>query len=363
MCEFYPELLRAVISLKHSLSEIYGIDASQIHPNYGSNGSIDTVLTAVKTEESKKLAQWAQIATDYLEGRSPRDSAESGCLAKEVLTKKPRLDGAMFTSPTYFRNYNSATAKGLSVRLVPLKPNFEFDGPVFVDAMIQHQPSIVFLVTPNNPTGLPISDEDLCSVLDALPSGSWALIDRTLVNTRPEISTRELLQRYRSQNVLILHYFSKYKGMSHLRIGVALYSNSQMAKVVQPHLPLGIALEGCVKANRIILTEGGIVPSADVLANIKENHAILREFTTKFPEFPFTDFAGNYCLLMLPKPYTATQVSAVLQQTGIYVMPGHEFPEETDSAIRLHTGGPPQYMRRFCSAMEAITAAKPHLPS
>src|SRR5882724_12693163 len=46
--EFYPELLRALISLKRSLSAIYGIDVAQIQPNFGSNGSIDTVLAAVK---------------------------------------------------------------------------------------------------------------------------------------------------------------------------------------------------------------------------------------------------------------------------------------------------------------------------
>src|SRR3954469_18154348 len=46
--EFYPELLRAVISLKRSLSEIFGIDVAHVQPNYGSNGSIDTVLAAVK---------------------------------------------------------------------------------------------------------------------------------------------------------------------------------------------------------------------------------------------------------------------------------------------------------------------------
>jgi histidinol-phosphate/aromatic aminotransferase/cobyric acid decarboxylase-like protein len=351
--EFYPELLRSIISIKRSVSSLYGIDVTQVQPNFGSNGSIDTILSAVKVEESKRLNQWANTMTQRLHNtvstfRNKTSSESTFAELETLLQQEQRQGGALFTSPTYFRNYNSASAKNLTVNLVPLTESYQIDTQAFVDVMLQSKPSIVFLVTPNNPTGLPIPDHDLLCILDKLPQDSWALIDRTLVNTKPEISSRDLLHRYADKNVVILHSFSKYRGMSHHRIGVALYSNPVMANVVQPHLPLGIGLEGCLKANRIVLQDGGIFPSEHIISNIKENNALLRSFVTDFPDFDFTDFSGNYCLVMLPRLLSSQNACNLLYQRGLYVMGGHEFPEPNQSLLRLHTGGPPKYIKLFC---------------
>lgn len=333
--EFYPELLRAGLGLKRALGRIYDIDPRQVQTNYGSNGSIDTVLAAVRTEEFKRLERWA------------RDNAGSA-------TAAPSGGGVLFPSPTYFRNHNSAKAKGLAVHSVPLDAEFRLAVPLLVAAIKEHRPSIVMLVTPNNPTGVPIDDADLLAVLDAVPSEIWVMIDRTLVNTKPELPTAEILRRYTHKNVVILHSFSKYHAMSHLRIGVALYSNVAMAAVVQPHLPLGIGLEACVKATRIVRAEGGIIPTAQVRANIEENRRILDAFVKKHPGFRISDFSANYCLLTLPAQLDSATFAEALQRRGLFVMAGAELPDELSSAIRLHTGGPPDYLRRFCAEVATM---------
>jgi histidinol-phosphate/aromatic aminotransferase/cobyric acid decarboxylase-like protein len=354
--EFYPEILRAIISLKRSLSTLYELDLVQVQPNFGSNGSIDTVLAAVKVEETRRLSEgektrWMELSKS-LESSSLAEAKLSNVsrLVREFQGEKP-AGGALFTSPTYFRNYNSASAKQLAIHLVPLREDLEFDSSRFVSEMLRLKPSIVFLVTPNNPTGLPIPDKDILLVLDNLSESTWALMDRTLANTRAEVSTHELLHRYQHKNLVVLHSFSKYKGMSHHRIGVALYSNPTMARIVQPNLPLGLALEGCIKANRIVLEERGIFPSERIIANIKANNALLRTFVRERPNFSFTDFSGNYCLLVLPERLSSQTVTKLLASHGLFVEGGHEFPEPNNRVIRLHTGGPPEYIQRMCEVL------------
>lgn len=361
--EFYPEILRATISLKRSLSTLFEIDLVQVQPNFGSNGSIDTVLAAAKIEETSRLNEleqirWIEIAK-IVESSLPFDSKLDSIsrLVQQYQAEKTS-GGVLCTSPTYFRNYNSASAKQLEIHLVPLEENFEFNASRFISEMLRFKPRIVFLVTPNNPTGLPISDNDLISVLDNLPEMTWALIDRTLVNTHPEISTHQLLHRYRLKNVVVLHSFSKYKGMSHHRIGIAFYSNKNFAQIVQPHLPLGMGLEGCIKANKIVLEEGGISPSERIVNNIKTNNAILKSFVCEHPTFSFTDFSGNYCLMILPEGLLSEDLIPVLEDHGLFVMGGHDFPEPNHRVIRLHTGGPPEYIRRMCDVLSTRFGGK-----
>ena len=356
--EFYPEILRAVLSLKRTLAALYGTDLVQVQPNFGSNGSIDTILAAAKVEETRRQAEWERARLQSIVRLTESDLSSDekipgiSQLVNELQSGRPE-GGALFTSPTYFRNYNSASAKRLAIHLVPLREDFEFDVEKFVAEMKRLRPTVIFLVTPNNPTGLPVADEDIASVLDNLPEGTWAVMDRTLVNTRPEVSTRELLQRYGHKDLAILHSFSKYRGMSHHRVGFTLHSNQALARKVQPHLPLGMALEGCIKANKVVLEEGGLFPTKRVVDNIEANRAALTEFVREHPSFSFTSFAGNYGLLILPEGLPSQEVSSELAAHGLFVMGGHDFPEPNLSLIRLHTGGPPEYVRRMCQVLAA----------
>lgn len=338
--ELYPELLRAVFSLKRAVSSIYDVDLIQVQPNFGSNGSIDTILTAVKIREVERMLKHISKKKNY-DAMSENKSFN--------LRNEGR--GVMFATPTYFRNYNSASARDLNIHKVPLREDFNFDSKHFISEMLDVKPSIVMLVSPNNPSGMPISDADLLSVLGSLPKDTWAMIDRTLVNIKSEISTKELLKRYSTKNIVVLHSFSKYKGMSHLRIGFALYSNSIMAKKVQPLLPIGTGLEATLKAYKFMKEEGGIFPSQKVLSNIKENCNKLKKFVQENPQYQISDSSSNYCVMVLPKTLNSQNVCRELDKIGLFVMGGHEFPEPNNKVVRLFIGGKPQYIRNMCEML------------
>ena len=325
--EFYPEILRCIVSMKRAIAAAYEIDLRCAHPNFGSNGSIDTILLAMKLREIQR-------------GVDPKTTG-----------------GMLVATPTYFRNYNSCASKRLRMMGVPLRrPGFEFDLPAMLQALERENPTVVFLVTPDNPSGRAISDEAIHTMLEAVPAETLVVMDRTLANIEPEISSSELLRDNGHRQLAILHSLSKYSGLSHLRVGFALYSRLDLAEEIRPLLPLGLGVEGAVKAT-IELAGGPIRPSSAVLDNIRRSKALLSEFCEAFPDFRYTDFSGNYCLLLLPQGLTAQEVDRHLSAAGVYVMSGEDLPEPMPDVVRLHTGGQPGYMDRTLVALRQLVSS------
>lgn len=321
--EFYPEILRCIISMKRAIASIYNVDLEQCHPNFGSNGSIDTILTAMKLREINKKIQ-------------------------------PETEGGMLVStPTYFRNYNSTNAKQIRMIKVPLK-NWDLDIDSFLKSMVEKKPTVVFLVSPNNPTGIPIDDSHIIKIIEQASDETLVVIDRTLININSEISTKELLRRFKNKQLAVLHSFSKYLGLSHLRVGFAVYSNKEVSNEIQPHLPLGLGIEGAVKATKYLLENRDLKADDAIINNIIENKKIISNFCLYNKKFSFTDFAGNYCILSLPKNISSKKVVVDLEIRGIYTMDGSDFPEPIEGVLRLHTGGRPEIMQKTVDALKEI---------
>ena len=88
--------------------------------------------------------------------------------------------------------------------------------------------------------------------------------------------------------------------------------------------------------------------------NIIKNKEILSSFCEQKNNFSFTDFAGNYCLLILPVGISSNQVVNDLQKEGIYTMNGLDFPEPIEGVLRIHTGGKPEFMQKTVDALKRL---------
>lgn len=317
--ELYPEVIGGVTRLRRTIASVYEIDMVQAQPNFACNGCIDTFLSFVQRLE----------LTDA------------------------RRQGFMVATPTYFRYYHKIEALRMKLWGIPFKENYDYPIERVLETLKEQKPSCLFLVTPNNPTGMPIPDEQLVEILDNVPEDLYVAIDRTCVNIAPEVSTKSLLRKYPHKNVAIFHSFSKYYGMSHLRIGFSVFTNKAMASEVNRYLPFGLNLEAILKATYILSAQGELKPSERILNNIKHNKTLMREFLDKHGEYSCTDFKSNYSLFFLPETMNSPEFYQRLQEQGIFVMPGHDLPEPDDRCIRLHTGGRPVDMERMIEAIES----------
>ncbi len=317
--ELYPEVIGGVTRLRRTIAEVYEVDMVQAQPNFSCNGCIDTFLSYIQRLE----------LTDN------------------------RQNGFMVATPTYFRYYHKVEALRFNFMPVPLLDNHQYPVDQLLEAIKTRKPSCLILVTPNNPTGIPIPDDELFQILANVPDDLNVAMDRTCANIDSEVSTKSLLRKYPNKRLVIFHSFSKYYGMSHLRIGFSVFSNNELAAEVNRYLPFGLNLEALLKATSILSTHGELRPSEAILSNIKNNKLMMNQFLGRHPEYSCTDFKSNYAIFFLPQQINSREFYSRLQDKGISVMPGHDLPEPDESSVRIHVGGKPLALELMLSTIES----------
>ncbi|TDI43581.1 MAG: histidinol-phosphate transaminase [Acidobacteria bacterium] len=140
---------------------------------------------------------------------------------------------ALAPTPSFFVYGQAARIQGADVVEVPLTENFEYDVDAFVDAVSKHAPHLVFLCSPNNPTGTVLSVEGIRRIVTSAPG--LVVLDEAYWEFCGE-NGRALLDEL--DNLLIFRTFSKAFGMAGLRVGYVLLQPSlrrQIVKVQQPY--------------------------------------------------------------------------------------------------------------------------------
>ncbi len=115
--------------------------------------------------------------------------------------------------PTFSMYRICALAQGWRVEEIPLGPDWELGGS-FVDAARRLRPTLVFLDSPNNPTGAAFDP----AVVDSLRGleGTTLVVDEAYV----EFGGRSLLAAApREEGLVVLRTFSKAWGLAGLRLG------------------------------------------------------------------------------------------------------------------------------------------------
>jgi len=317
--ELYPEVIGGVTRLRRVIARVYEVDVLQAQPNFSCNGCIDTFLS-------------------YIQRLELTDS---------------RRNGFMVATPTYFRYYHKMEALRMTMIGIPLRRNYEYPLAEVLGAMERLTPSCLFLVTPNNPTGIPIPDAQLTEILDSVPASLNVAIDRTCANVDAEISTKTLLKKYPHKRIAIFHSFSKYYGMSHLRIGFTVFSNAELAAEVDRYLPFGLSLEALLKATYILIKQGELKPDEQILGFIRANQRAMKEFLERHEDYGCSNFKSNYAILTLPESLTSREFHRRLLDKGIFVMPGHELPVPDERSVRIHTGGSPVFLNRMLDLIDS----------
>ena len=144
---------------------------------------------------------------------------------------------AMELAPTFLEYSAAAAHFGAKLVRVPLHaPDFLPDARL-LDALQEEKPDVLFLCTPNNPTGRLLDRALLQKALDiCLAQGTHVLLDECFLDFTDGKSAKDLLSRY--ENLLILKAFTKNYALAGMRVGYCLTENarllSQMAACCQP---------------------------------------------------------------------------------------------------------------------------------
>lgn len=132
----------------------------------------------------------------------------------------PGKDNVVILPPTYGMYEVSANINDVEVRKVNLLPNFQLDLEG-IAAAIDENTKLIFICSPNNPTGNSIIRTDIETVL-ANFSG-LVIVDEAYINFAKQRTFIQELTEY--PHLVILQTFSKAWGLAGLRLGMAFASS------------------------------------------------------------------------------------------------------------------------------------------
>lgn len=139
----------------------------------------------------------------------------------------PGRDSIMIERPTYGTYSVFASTSGVSVINVPLTPSLDLDKDAVLDAIRDKKPRIVFICSPNNPTGRVYPAETIKSIADANPG--ITVIDEAYADFASDFrSSVSLIAE--NPRVAVLRTLSKAYGAAGARLGI-LIADPELQKV------------------------------------------------------------------------------------------------------------------------------------
>ncbi len=129
---------------------------------------------------------------------------------------EPGRDHIVILPPTYGMYEVCADVSGVDVLSVPLRADFQPDVDAVLRAAGEHS-KLLFVCSPNNPTGNAFDTEKIEALLRGFPG--IVVADEAYADFSSKPGALSLIERY--ENLAVLQTFSKAWGMAGIRLGMA----------------------------------------------------------------------------------------------------------------------------------------------
>jgi histidinol-phosphate aminotransferase len=138
--------------------------------------------------------------------------------------------------PSFVMYKMIAAFAGLQYVGVPLAENFALDLPAMLEAIFRHQPALVFIAYPNNPTGNLFDADAILQIIAAAPG--LVVLDEAYY-AFASASFLPMLECH--PNLLVMRTFSKL-GMAGLRLGFLAGSCAWLEQLEKLRLPYNVGV-------------------------------------------------------------------------------------------------------------------------
>jgi len=246
-------------------------------------------------------------------------------------------------SPTFVMYRVTAKAHGFRVVEVPLDAEWDLDVGQARRALDFAPPNIVFIATPNNPTGNAMSASRVEEIVQAA-SGAFVVLDEAYVEYA-RTSIRELRARY--SNVGVLRTLSKV-GLAALRVGWLEADAALVRELDKGRQPFNVSATSQAAAAAVMRGASGEV-RADVEAVAAERERLARELSA-LPGWEPTPSDANFVWVRTPRP--SGEIWSALAARGVLVRSFDRGGGRLARQLRV-TVGTPAENDRFLEAARA----------
>lgn len=137
---------------------------------------------------------------------------------------EPGKDSVIITPPTYGMYKVSASINNVNVKEVLLTERFQLR-PDEILAETDEHTKILFLCSPNNPTGNDLKQTDMLKIITRFPG--IVVVDEAYIDFSTSESMAQFVHQY--PNLVVLQTFSKAFGLAGIRLGTAI-SNPEIIR-------------------------------------------------------------------------------------------------------------------------------------
>ncbi|MDV5170593.1 histidinol-phosphate transaminase [Photobacterium rosenbergii] len=208
---------------------------------------------------------------------------------------EPNQDSILYCPPTYGMYAISAETFDVNNKTVPLTKDWQLD----LEGIRENLDGVklVFVCSPNNPTGNLIKRQDIESLLDMTQGKALVVVDEAYIDFCLEATAANMLDQY--PNLVVLRTLSKAFALAGLRCGFTL-ANAEvielLLKVIAPYpVPVPVT-DIAVQA----LSPAGRAKTKFQVLDISANRAYLQAGLGMLEGVTVYEGYGNYLLVKFP---------------------------------------------------------------
>ncbi len=248
--------------------------------------------------------------------------------------------------PGYESGMVTAAGIGTPVVKVPLTSDYKHD----VKAMVAvPNAGVLYICSPNNPTGTITPRTDIEYALANKPAGSVLLVDEAYIHFSDATPSIDLVKA--DKEVIVLRTFSKIYGMAGLRCGVAMGRPDLLARLKpysQNFIPM-LASAAAVAS----LENKDLVPQRKKI-NTEIRSDVFEWLTAK--GYRFVPSQSNFFMLDTKRP--GNEVLAAMEQKNVYI--GRVWPA-WPTYVRITIGTRPDMSKFQAAFHEVMNSSTSHL--
>jgi len=219
----------------------------------------------------------------------------------------------MAPEPTFVMYSMIARFAHMRYQAVPLDEQFKLDMPAMLDAIEEHQPAVIFLAYPNNPTGNLFAEADIRTIIDTttglvvVDEAYYAFADKSFM---------PMLDEY--DNLLVMRTVSKI-GLAGLRLGILSGPGAWINEFDKIRLPYNINVLTQFSAEFALQHSDILEQQTDLICQHRESLKTSMNAIHAIKVFPS---AANFLLFKVNEKDTNTGSAAVfesLKQQGVLI--------------------------------------------
>jgi len=239
----------------------------------------------------------------------------------------PGIDNIISLNPTYGMYQVAADISGVELKKVSLTDEYELDSAAVLEA-INTQTKLIFLCSPNNPTGNSLQKEAILKIVENFEG--LVVIDEAYIDFAPGKTLIGEITNH--PNLIVLQTFSKAWGMAGIRLGMAFASPEVIKILNKIKYPYNLNILTQQKALELIKEKDKVEKWIKLIIAERKKMAEL------FMEFPFVEkIYPSDANFLLIKMNDARGIYDFLVEKGIIVRDRSKV-HLCDSSLRITIG-------------------------